>query len=87
MAEYDEDTINNISKHYENHPSVSKIKCNQKETLHFDFLTPKVEDINKIIKSLNPRKLNMPDGLRAKILEIAGNVIDSYLTNIKIRDI
>ena len=29
----------------------------------------------------------MPDGLRAKILEIAGNVIDSYLTNIKIRDI
>ena len=35
---------------------VFQIKCNQNETLNFDFPTAKVEDINKIIKSLNPRK-------------------------------
>ena len=87
MPEYDVDTINNISKHYENHPSVSKIKCNQNETLNFDFATPKVEDVNKIIKSLNPRKATGADGLQAKILQIVKNVIESHLTNIRTRDI
>ena len=55
LPKNDEETVK-ILKHYENHPSVSKIKCNQNETLNFDFRTAKVEDINKIIKSLNPRK-------------------------------
>ena len=87
LPEYDVDTINNISKHYENHPSVLKIQFNQKETLNFDFTTPKVEDVNKIIKSLNPRKATGADGLRAKILQIAKNVIESHLTNIRTRDI
>ena len=82
LPENDEETVNKILKHYENHPSVSKIKCNQNETLNFDFPTAKVEDINKIIKSLNPRKATGPDGIPVKILKIARNVIDSHLTNI-----
>ena len=61
---------------------VFQIKCNQNETLNFDFPTAKVEDINKIIKSLNPRKATGPDGIPVKILKIARNVIDSHLTNI-----
>ena len=52
LPENDEETVSKILKH-ENHPSVSKIKYNQNETLNFDFPTAKVEDINKIIKSLN----------------------------------
>ena len=47
----------------------------------------KVEDINKIIKSLNPRKATGPDGIPAKVLKIARNVINSHLTNIINRDI
>ena len=43
--------LNILSKH-ENHPSVSKIKRNQNDTLNFEFLTAKVEDINKTIKRL-----------------------------------
>ena len=35
MPDNDEETVNKILKHYENHPSVSK--CNQNETLNFDF--------------------------------------------------
>ena len=66
---------------------VFQIKCNQNETLNFDFPTAKVEDINKIIKSLNPRKATGPDGIPVKILKIARNVIDSHLTNIINRDI
>ena len=68
-------------------PSVSKIKCNQNETLKFDFPTAKVEDINKIIKSLNPRKATEPDDIPIKILKITRNVIDPHLTNIINRDI
>ena len=75
LSENDEETVNKILKHYENHPSVSKIKLNQNETLNFDFPAAEVEDINKIIKSLNPRKATGPDGIPVKILKIARNVI------------
>ena len=87
LSKSDEETVNKILKHYENHPSVSKIKRNQNETLNFDFPTAEVENINKIIKSLNPRKGTGPDGIPVKILKIARNVIDSHLTNIINRDI
>ena len=43
FPENDEETVNKILKH-ENHPSVSKIKYNQNETLNFDFPTAEVED-------------------------------------------
>ena len=78
LSENDEETVNKILKHSENHPNVSKIKCNQNETLNFDFPTAKVEDIKMIAKSLNPRKATRPDGIPIKILKIARNVIDSH---------
>ena len=78
LSENDEETVNKILKHSENHPNVSKIKCNQNETLNFDFPTAKVEDIKMIVKSLNPRKATGPDGIPIKILKIARNVIDSH---------
>ena len=87
LRENDEETVNKMLKHYENHPSVSKIKYNQNKTLNFDFPTAKVEDINKIITSLNPRKATGPDGMTVKILKLARNVIDSHLTSIINRDI
>ena len=69
MPENDDETVNEILKHYENHPSVSKIKCNQNETLNFDFPTAKVEDINRIIKSLNPSKATWINGILVKVLK------------------
>ena len=82
MSENDEETVNKILKHCESHPSVSKIKRNQNKTLNLDFPTAEVEDINKIIKSLNPRKTTGLDGVPVKILKIARNVIDSHLKQI-----
>ena len=38
--------VNKILKHYENHPTESKIKCNQNEILNLDFLTAKVYFLN-----------------------------------------
>ena len=87
LSENDEETVNKILEHYENHPSVSKINRNQNESLNFDFPTAEVKDINKIIQSLNPRKATGPDGIPVKILKIARNVIDSHSTNIINTDI
>ena len=42
LPENDEETVNKILKH-ENHPSVSKIKYNQHETLNLDFPTAKLK--------------------------------------------
>ena len=86
MPGNDEETVNKILKHYEIYSTVSRIKCNQNETLNFDFPKAKVGDINEIIKSLNPRKTTGSDGIPVKILKIARNVIDSHLTNIINRD-
>ena len=82
LPEKDEETVNKILKHQENYPVVSKTKCNHNETLSFDFPTAKVEDINKIIKSLNPRKATGSDSIPIKILDIARNFTDSHLKNI-----
>ena len=43
--------------------------------------------MNKIIRSLNPRKATAPDGIPVKISKIARNVIYSHLRNIINRDI
>ena len=76
LPKNDEENVKKTLKHYENQPSVSKIKSNQNRTINYDFPTAKVEDINKIIKSLNPRKPTRPDGILVKILKIAKNAID-----------
>ena len=83
LPENDEEIV----KKHENHPSVSKIRWNQNGTLNFDWPTAKVENINKIIKSLNPRKTTGPGCIPLKTLIIARNVIDSHLTNVINRDI
>ena len=87
LAENDSVTIDKIIKYYENHPSISKIKNNQNKNKTFEFPEAKVEDINKIIKSLNPKKVTGPDGIPIKVIMSANNVIDSHVTNIINQDL
>ena len=87
LPEINGETLKINLKHYDNQPSVWKIKCNQSKTQNFDFSTANVEDINKIIKPLNPRKATWPDGIPTKILKTARNVSDSHLTSIINRDL
>ena len=75
LPENDEEPVNKIFKNYENHPSVSKIKWNQNETLNFDFSTANAKDIIKIIKSLIPRKATRPDGIPVNILKLTRNAM------------
>ena len=43
--------------------------------------------MNKIIKSLNPRKVTGTDGIPVRILKVPRNVVNSHLTNIVNRHI
>ena len=72
--------LHKIIKHYENHPSICKIKNNQNKNKTFEFPEAKVEDIKKIIKSLNLKKATGPDSIPIKVIMSANNVIDSHIT-------
>ena len=87
LAENDSVTIDKNIKHYENHPSISKIKNSQNKNKTFEFPEAKVEDINKIIKSLNPQKATGPDGIPIKVIMSSNNVTDSHITNIINQDL
>ena len=78
----DEKTIREIIENYRNHPSIIKIKEIVKEKPIFDFPEGTTEDINKIIKSLNPNKATGPDHIKA-----AANVIDCHLAHIINKDL
>ena len=57
------------------------------EELIFDFSEVTTQDINKIIKSLNPNKANGPDRIPLKIIKTAANVTDSHLAYIINKDL
>ena len=48
----------------------------------FDIPTAKMEDINKIVKNINPKKATSPDKIPPKIVKLSTNIIDSHLMNI-----
>ena len=52
----------------------------------FEFPEATTEDINKIIKKLNPSKATGPDRILIKAIKGSANIIDSYLTYIINRD-
>ena len=74
----------NITK---NHPSIETINkiCTKKE--NFDIPTATTEEINKIIKELDPKKATGLDKIPPKIVKMSANVIDSHLANIINNDI
>ena len=78
----DRSTISKIIKTYENHPSIRAIRNNLSNNDTFTFPKATQEEINSIIKSLNPKKATGPDGIPPKIVKLSSNVIDKYLTNI-----
>ena len=61
---------------------LKRIKGIVKEKPIFDFHEATTEDINKIIKSLNPNKVTGFDHIPLKIIKTAANVIDSNLAYI-----
>ena len=80
-------TVEKIFKHHKNQPSIETINkiCNKKE--NFDIHTKITEEINKIIKELDPKKATGLDKIPPKIVKMSANVIDSHLANVINNDI
>ena len=75
----DNTTVKNIIKQYENHSSIINIKSHiDSPVIRFDIPTAKIEDINKIIKNINPKKATGPDEIPPKIVKLSANIIDSH---------
>ena len=83
----DQKTIREIVENYRNHPSIIKIKEIVTEKPIFDFPEATTEDINKIIKSLNPNKATGPDRIPLQIIKTAANFVDSHLAYIINKDL
>ena len=65
----DEKTIRETTENYRNHPSIINIKETVKEKPILCFPEAITEDINRIIKSLNPNKATFSDCIPLKIIK------------------
>ena len=52
-----------IIKHYRNHPSIETINKIRNEKENFDIPTTTTEEINKIVKRLDPKKATGLDNI------------------------
>ena len=66
-----------INKH-KDHPNITKIKELVTNKNSFEFPEANTEDINKIIKELNPNKAAGPDCIPKKVIKASANIIDSH---------
>ena len=48
----------------------------------FKIKEARVEQVNKILRNINPRKATGPDEIPPKIVKMSANIIDSHLTSI-----
>ena len=80
-------TVEKIIEHYKNQRTIETINkiCTKKE--NFDIPTATTQEINKIIKELDPKKARDLDKIPSKIVKMSANVIDSHLANFINNDI
>ena len=84
---HDEKTIRETIENYRNHPSIINIKEIVKEKPILCFPEAITEDINRIIKSLNPNKETFSNCIHLKIIKTAANVVDSHLAYVFNKDL
>ena len=75
-------SVDAIINNYKNHPSINQIRKECSNPKIYSFPEAKKEEINILIKRLNPKKATGPDGIPLKIIKLSADVIDKHLTNI-----
>ena len=75
--------VDAIISNYKHHPIINQIrkKCSNPK-IYMQFSWRKKEEINILIKHLNPKKATGPDGIPLQIIKLSPDVIDKHLTNI-----
>ena len=70
-------TVKSITKKYENHSSIININNKVDKSEHrYDLSLYAEEQINKIIKKLNPKKATGPNKIAPKMVILSTNIID-----------
>ena len=82
----DKSTVLDMINKYKDHPSITKIKELGINKTSFEFPEATTEDINKIIRKLNPNKATGPDRIPIKVIKTSANIIDFQLTYIINKD-
>ena len=83
----DEKAIKRIIEMYKNHSSILNIKENIKSSQFFELPKAQVNQINRLINSLDITKATGPDSIPPKLVKLSSNIIDSHLCNIINQDI
>ena len=73
------DTVEKAIYKYANHPSILLIKNNIRGATSFLFKETSLEDIEKEILHLNPKKLGMFEDVRPKVLKNSINLCSEIL--------
>ena len=71
-----------IIRKYKNHPGIKAIQGTFPVKKQFKIKEANVEQVNKILRNVNSRKVTGPEKIPPKIVKMSANIIDSHLTNI-----
>ena len=71
-----------ITDKFKNHPSFINIKNEFRPTAELNNKAATVDQINKIIRSLDAKKAAGPDKVPVKVAKMSSYIIDKHLTNI-----
>ena len=75
-------SLDAVINSYKNYPSINQIRKGWPNPKLYSFPEAKKEEINIVIKRMNPRKATGPDGIPLEIIELSAYFIDKHLTNI-----
>ena len=71
-----------ITDKFKNHPSFINIKNEFRPTAELNNKAATVDQINKIIRSLDAKRATGPDKVPVKVAKMSSYIIDKHLTNI-----
>ena len=74
--------VDAIISNLKNHPSINQIRKKCSKPKIYSFSESKKEEINILIKRLNPKMATGPDGISLKIIKLYADVNEKHLTNI-----
>ena len=78
----EKDIVATITDKFKNHPSIISIKNEFRPAAELKIKAATVDQINKIIRSLDSKKATGPDKISAKVVKMSAYIIDKHLTNI-----
>ena len=78
----EKEIVATITDKLKNHPSIVSIKHEFRPTAELNIKAATVDQINKIIRSLDAKKATGPDKIPVKVVKMSAYIIDKHLTNI-----